>query len=183
MAEDIKLCGVTELMVVEYAKWPGKNPVIPWHIDTSGYRGNMTAEQLREVFRLAWAAWADVLDFTAEQVDTAEEAFVRKHFAHIDGSSGTLAWSELADNTNRPKTQRYDTGDKWVADSGASPAGIDLIRVATHEIGHVLGLDHDNGNAEAIMRPMYSTRLPRPTQRDYQRMVGLGYKLRVDNYV
>ena len=180
---DIPICGVTELMVVEYAKWPGKFPTIPWHVDLAGYRGNLSQDQLREVFRLAWAAWADVLDFTAVQVETAADAFVQKHFKTIDGPSGVLAWSELADNTNRPKTQRYDTGDRWSADSGPNPPGIDLIRVATHEIGHVLGLDHDNGNAQAIMRPMYSTNLPRPTQRDFQRMVGLGYKLRIDNYV
>jgi hypothetical protein len=178
LIDNVPICGTSIQAVGPLAKWPGSSPDIPYFVDTAGYAGSFSQEKILEIFRLAWKEWATALVINPIEVRNPQEAFVRIHFARIDGSSGVLAWSELADNTNRPKTQRYDSGEQWSADRSNNPPGIDLIRVATHEIGHVLGLDHDSPSAEAIMRPMYSTRLPVPTERDMQRMVGLGYAKR-----
>ena len=176
---DIQICGVITTEADALAKWPGAAPAIPWHIDPAGYRGPMTDDQLRDVFRRAWAAWAAVIEIDPTPAPSAEAAFVRSHFAPVDGPSNVLAWSELADDTNRPKTQRYDSGDNWTdSEDSPTPPGIDLVRVAIHEIGHVIGLGHDAGGADAIMRPSYSPRLPKPTARDVQRMVALGYRKR-----
>lgn len=173
------ICGNFAQVNIEYAKWPGENPHLPWHADMAAYRGSLTVDQLWEAFRRAWAYWEAEIEIRPERVAQAQQALIRKHFASIDGSSGTLAWSYLADNTNNPKTQRYDNGESWVIANPERPtSGIDLVRVACHEIGHVLGLDHDSSTAEALMRPSYSTSIPKPTERDLQRMVGLGYKRR-----
>lgn len=162
----------------EFARWPGNNPRLPWHVDLSGFQGSLPASTVIEAFRLAWLWWAEAAEIEPVMVQSAAEGLIRKHFARIDGQSGILAWSELADNTMQPKTQRYDNGDTWILTHGDMSGGIDLARVACHEIGHVLGLEHDNQNSGSLMAPFISDSVPKPTQRDIQRLLGLGYKQR-----
>lgn len=169
------ICGTMMRIVLE-AKWPGENPRLPWHANLSQYQGGLTQQQLYAAFAEAWKRWSDVIEIRPEQVDNYEAAFIRKSFGREDGPNGVLAWSYLADNTNNPKAQQYDYGENWLYDQVGN--GIDLIRVACHEIGHVLGLDHDGSNAAALLRPTYSTTISKPTERDISRAVGLGYKRR-----
>lgn len=169
------ICGVM-MQADVLAKWPGDNPRLPWHANLSAYQGGLTQEKLYAAFAEAWKRWSDFIEIRPEMVQTAAEAYIRKAFGREDGPNGVLAWSYLADNTNRPKNQQYDYAENWLYDQVGN--GIDLIRVACHEIGHVLGLDHDSSNANALMRPSYSTSIAKPTERDLTRMVGLGYKRR-----
>lgn len=168
-------CGQYILRMGVEAKWPGVNPRLPWNVDLTGYLGQIPKSALLAAFAQAWQWWADAVDMTPIMVQSPGEALIRKHFARIDGSGGVLAWSELADNTNQPKTQRYDAGDSWIVTEGTMSGGIDIMRVACHEIGHVLGLEHDNQNSGALMAPYISDDVPKPTSRDISRLIGLGY--------
>lgn len=179
MVDDIPICGVIVADMGALGKWPGANPQLPWYLDTAGYKGNISQADLIKAYELAWSYWAQQLEIGPFNAFESAKAIVRAHFARIDGSSGVLAWSELANNTTSPKTQRYDNGEGWVVSPDSAPqSGIDLVRVAAHEIGHVLGLGHDSASADALMRPSYSTRIPKPTSRDIERMINLGYKKR-----
>lgn len=162
----------------EYAKWPGPAPRLPWHVDLSGYRGTLLPASLVEAFRLAWSWWAEIAEITPVMVQTAGQALIRKHFARIDGPGGVLAWSELADNTQQPKTQRYDNGDNWIVSETMSGGRIDIARVICHEIGHVLGLEHDGRNSGSLMAPFVSATVRKPTSRDGERLLALGYQKR-----
>ena len=172
-------CGQNIQRLGEYAKWPGPSPVpIPWHLDLSGYSGNLSRQQILDAFAQAWLWWAEGAEINPALVGSAAEAKVRMHFAAIDGPGQILAWSELADNTNQPKTQRYDARDVWIVTQGNMQGGIDITRVACHEIGHVLGLEHDGQNSGALMAPFVSDSVFKPIPRDITRLLGLGYTKR-----
>lgn len=171
MNEPCWCCGQMIQRLGMFAKWPGESPRIPWHVDVSGYIGTLTPAQILGAFQTAWGWWAEPADFTPVMVGSPGEALVRIHFARIDGPNGILAWSELANNTNQPKTQRYDNSEKWTIDWF-------LQAVAAHEIGHVLGLEHDGQNSGALMAPFIQQNVPKPTKRDIDRLIGLGYRRR-----
>ena len=180
MYDGVLICGVTAQSAGPLSKWPGATPRLPYHVDPSGYRGQLSPDAIRLAFARAWAYWAEVAEIYPELADSPPGALIRTHFAAIDGPSNVLAWSELANDDSGPKTQRFDAGESWVVtpNQDTPTGGIDLVRVACHEIGHVLGLEHDAANAEALMRPSYSTSIARPTARDVQRLIGLGYRKR-----
>lgn len=176
--EPLYFCGTTVQSVGPLAKWPGENPDLPWWYDFSG-ETDLAQDVLAACMEQAWKYWSDLIEIRPRRVATRGEAKVWGTFRRIDGPSNVLAWSMLANNTNNPAEQRYDSGERWVKMNPETPSGgIDLVRVACHEIGHVLGLDHDSGNANALLRPSYSTSIPKPTERDLQRIVGLGYRRR-----
>ena len=153
------------------ARWPGAAPHLPWHLDLSGYSGSLAPSVIFGAFAQAWLWWAEIAEITPVMVQEVGEALVRKHFARIDGPNGVLAWSELADSTMRPKTQRYDNGEHWTVEWF-------LQAVACHEIGHVLGLEHDSQNSKALMAPFIQSDVRKPTDRDAARLLGLGYQRR-----
>lgn len=157
--------------------WPTRK--LTWHLDPSGYTGGvLTPAQIKEAMDVAFKSWARDLDFDPSPVDTAAQALVRMTFVKIDGKFQILAQSELADGTLRPKEQEYDAAEPWTISSDPGQATIDLVRVAAHELGHVLGLDHDAENSGALMAPVYSRTVRFPTPRDIERAVALGYKRR-----
>ena len=164
-------CSQNTQRLGEFAKWPGHAPRLPWHVDLSGYTGTLLPGTLIDAFAQAWLWWAEIAEITPVMVQSAAEALIRKHFARIDGPSGILAWSELADNTVQPKTQRYDNGEHWTVEWF-------LQAVAAHEIGHVLGLEHDGRNSGSLMAPYIQENVKKPTPRDAQRLLSLGYAKR-----
>ena len=179
-AEIMYFCGRHEALIDNLNTQPWPNKQITWNIDTSGYTGPLTHEQVVEAFDIAWKAWARDLDITPRYVQAAAGAMVQSKFGSIDGPSNVLAWSELADGTNKAKAQMYDKAEAWTISEQPAQATIDLVRVACHEIGHVLGLVHDNVGNKALMEPTYSRTIRLPTARDVERAISLGYKRRIN---
>ena len=171
MSGEYWVCGQSIQRLGMFAKWPGDKPKIPWHADFSGYRGTLTPEQLLGAFSKALSWWVEAAEISLPMVQTAGEALARMHFARIDGPSGILAYSELADNTNQPKTQRYDNSELWTLEWF-------LPAVIAHEWGHMFGLEHDSPTSNTLMAPFIQEDVKKPTPRDIQRLIGLGYKRR-----
>lgn len=177
--DNIPICGTVAADFGVSAKWPGTNPRLTCYLNAAGYRGSLGADALRAAWAMAWAEWAKVIVIDPVMVQQFSGAMVRAEFARIDGSSGVLAWSHLANNTNGPKDQRYDSGEAWVITPlGATPPsnGIDLLRVMMHEIGHMIGLPH--GPSGSLLQPMYSRSVGEVTKVDADRAVALGYARR-----
>jgi len=119
---------------------------------------------VKGVFHAAWDSWAEVCGITHEY---SERGKVRINFGRIDRAGGTLAWSELAPLGNRSfLEQRYDRREPWhVGLDRAEQFKVDLLAVASHEIGHAIGIDHirTSGN---LMNAIYNSQIRKPQEGD-----------------
>lgn len=84
---------------------------------------------------------------------------------HFDGPMGTLAWAYLPpkDDYKGQLLMRFDTDEIW--SSSLSDPGILLLNVASHEIGHILGLTHSE-IPKALMAPHYNPMIKEPQEED-----------------
>lgn len=139
-----------------------KNPARPlpiaWRIgarQNNGMIQGITPELLAAVYTAAWNAWARVANIAPRQTANASEAWVVMGSGRIDGPNGTLAWSYLpCAQIDEQLEQRYDVGEPWDTTIIGTPTAqrVSLLAVATHEIGHALGLDH---GGSGLMAPYY----------------------------
>lgn len=111
----------------------------------------------------AFKRWADVIPITFNESSDYSSADIKVGFysgdhgdGHpFDGPLGTLAHSFS------PPDGRFhlDAAESWTVDlsSDSAATAIDLESIATHEIGHLLGLGHTTEKA-AVMYPSIAPR-------------------------
>ena len=80
-------------------------------------------------------------------------AMLRFGHLSIDGAGRTLAYGYYPGGSGLAGDILFDDGEGWSTNPNS---GHDLLEVATHEIGHTLGLGHEVSNT-AIMNPYYAT--------------------------
>lgn len=150
-------CGVPHsylsLMAQEYIRPQWSKTSLTWSV--AGNLPGLTLEMLNTIYAEAWEAWVAVCGITAARI-LIQGADVNKTTGRIDGPGGVLAWSELPSGDDRPLTQRYDNSESWDQNF--------LRVVASHEIGHALGLPHlARGN---LMQPTYDPTITKPQAGD-----------------
>lgn len=129
-----------------------------------GLGGGLSAARIKAAIQEAFSRWAAVapLRFVEQRdagpvvgggdYDSTGKPMIRLGQTPMDGGYGTLAYGYYPGPTGFAGDIHFDSREQWTTNPAA---GVDLIEVATHEIGHALGLAHSQVGA-AIMAGMYA---------------------------
>ena len=166
MPDLIRICGVPDHLGADtLCRWA--NPRVTWCIQD--LLPGLDYETMRDAFALAWSYWAEVCGIEPVYSVNARTSQVLVGVGRIDGPQGVLAQSELPCGSPVQLGQEYDASELWVIAEDPPADRIDLVRVAAHEIGHVIGLPHiAQGN---LLAPYYSRTIRRPQAGDIREAV------------
>ncbi|KAL2078563.1 hypothetical protein ACEWY4_026248 [Coilia grayii] len=131
--------------------------VLRWRLIGEGYSSQLSIDDQRYIFRLAFRMWSEVspLKFVEDFRSPLENIDIRLGF----GTGRHLGCTQRFDGAGREFAHAWFLGDIHFDDDEHFTApntgdGISLLKVAVHEIGHVLGLPHIY-RAGSIMQPSY----------------------------
>uniref|UniRef100_A0A4X2ME35 Matrix metalloproteinase-21 n=1 Tax=Vombatus ursinus TaxID=29139 RepID=A0A4X2ME35_VOMUR len=131
--------------------------LLRWRLVGEGYSGQLSIEEQRFIFRLAFRMWSEVtpLTFKEDRLSPAALIDIRLGF----GRGRHLGCSRAFDGSGQEFAHAWNFGDIHFDDDEhftppPSDKGISLLKVAVHEIGHVLGLPHLDRTG-SIMQPNY----------------------------
>ncbi|XP_073408839.1 matrix metalloproteinase-21 [Dendrobates tinctorius] len=131
--------------------------LLKWRMLGEGYSSQLSISEQRYVFRLAFRMWSEVmpLDFEEDATSPLAQVDIKLGF----GRGRHLGCSKTFDGSGQEFAHAWFLGDIHFDDdehftAPSSDNGISLLKVAVHEIGHVLGLSHIHRSG-SIMQPNY----------------------------
>lgn len=155
-----RMCALPDTMPIsnQVCKWPDNH--VTWDI-VADIRG-LSRQQVQDGITEALNRWVKVCGIRPEFTPGNPQARILVGSRGIDGAFGVLAESELPCGASQCH-QWYDNGENWALFDGPGK-GIDFVRVACHELGHALGMNHiGSGN---LLAPVYSLNIWTPQAGD-----------------
>uniref|UniRef100_UPI00398F0FAA matrix metalloproteinase-21-like n=1 Tax=Pristiophorus japonicus TaxID=55135 RepID=UPI00398F0FAA len=131
---------------------------LKWRLLSEGYSSQLPVAEQRAAIRLAFRLWSEVtpVDFEEELGSSVSAVDITLGF----GTGRHLGCSQAFDGAGLEVAHSWQNGAIHFDDDEHFTApnnnqGISLLRVAVHEVGHVLGLPHTYSRG-SIMQPNYS---------------------------
>ncbi|XP_070980540.1 matrix metallopeptidase-21 [Oncorhynchus clarkii lewisi] len=131
--------------------------VLKWRLIGEGYSSQLTIQDQRHIISLAFRMWSEVspLEFVEDTSSPLADVDIKLGF----GTGRHLGCNQKFDGTGREFAHAWFLGDIHFDDdehftAPTTGSGISLLKVAVHEIGHVLGLPHIYRTG-SIMQPSY----------------------------
>ncbi|XP_071792961.1 uncharacterized protein [Asterias amurensis] len=133
----------------------GFSDVISWRIIDAYYSQHFSSADLRSQIEQAFRRWSEILPLKFEEKPSGDLLLVDIHISFIDSTNSghfnvDFSSVELARSTSNWAIL-FNDDIQWTYNSHQ---GKNLIQVAVHEVGHVLGLTHMN-QSDSIMYPVY----------------------------
>ncbi|XP_008579190.1 PREDICTED: matrix metalloproteinase-21 [Galeopterus variegatus] len=131
---------------------------LSWRLAREAPSGQLSLHEQRAIFTLAFRMWSEVTPLHFREDLTAPGATVDIKLGF--GRGRHLGCPRVFDGSGQEFAHAWRLGDIHFDDDEhftppSSDAGISLLKVAVHEIGHVLGLPHIYRTG-SIMQPNYS---------------------------
>lgn len=138
--------------------------VVSWSFETGSRDvGRVMPAGYRDRIAAAFQTWESVADIRFAQLADGATADILVGATTMDGASGTLARAYFPTaSSSLGGDIEFDSAERW---NIGTAGGTDLYRVAAHEIGHSIGLEHETA-VVALMNPFYSEDVSGPLADD-----------------